>query len=687
MHYTSISEAELARYLSALPNGKIPEGILALFRPSALHDETVLLRERRQEVYAAAPVRTRPEVASEKVPKRCRIVGKQSVPSRPVSEKSVRSHPCVSNTNAVILGAAAMAVTAAGLSSAVSSRNSSMSDSRANGNVAQRADKAAAAAEARAAEVRLSGGSKAPLLTGAIAEESMAKRFRRGAIDATVSEDVIIDSMPVSKPARLANNVGTSVERIRASESSKDAPVENESSVGALMCSACGDVGHSDCTDQRCPKKPCLHCLCFGVATPRASEVCQLMQRHLGCHFCGHHACPFSQVEQDEPSCICSACAKPCHKDCSSDRCVMQPCPYCYVFSVSTPNGSALCLEMQRTMGCHRCGSTECVDNVCFWRKDMSFAPYQNMGTSCYINATLHALFASPTVVQFLKGYCIQNAAWFLRMIQDKQRAMTELVSSSNMAADARLAMTFAECYFLADAGVSIFPQRYLESPFYMSGQQQDCVEFFKTILSGGSTEVVDVEHVFQGSEVFYLKCPSCFHCESLSDGKAFPFTCLDLSITSQYGVCTNVQEALDYRFACTPVDSTFAWKGCPACGTTTGRPFHQQRLRDAPQTLVVQLKRFVHTGQFISKLSHNVQATTIISIEGHTYKLCSAVVHRGDAYSGHYWAMTLEQSQGTPRWYTVNDSQKLPTTLSEWAQPYDWLGFGQFYMLVYTKQ
>ena len=249
MHYTSISEAELARYLSALPNGKIPEGILALFRPSALHDEIVLLRERRQEVYAAAPVRTRPEVASEKVPKRCRIVGKQSVPSRPVSEKSVRSHPCVSNTNAVILGAAAMAVTAAGLSSAVSSRNSSMSDSRANGNVAQRADKAAAAAEARAAEVRLSGGSKAPLLTGAIAEESMAKRFRRGAIDATVSE------VPVSKPARLANNVGTSVERIRASESSKDAPVENESSVGALMCSACGDVGHSDCTDQRCPKK------------------------------------------------------------------------------------------------------------------------------------------------------------------------------------------------------------------------------------------------------------------------------------------------------------------------------------------------------------------------------------------------------------------------------------------------
>ena len=136
----------------------------------------------------------------------------------------------------------------------------------------------------------------------------------------------------------------------------------------------------------------------------------------------------------------------------------------------------------------------------------MSFAPYQNMGTSCYINATLHALFASPTVVQFLKGYCIQNAAWFLRMIQDKQRAMTELVSSSNMAADARLAMTFAECYFLADAGVSIFPQRYLESPFYMPGQQQDCVEFFKTILSGGSTEVVGVEHVFQGSEVFYLK-------------------------------------------------------------------------------------------------------------------------------------------------------------------------------------
>ena len=137
------------------------------------------------------------------------------------------------------------------------------------------------------------------------------------------------------------------------------------------------------------------------------------------------------------------------------------------------------------------------------------------------------------------------------------------------------------------------------------------------------------------------------------------------------------MQEALNNRFVRTSVDPFYKWEGCPACGT--------QRIEIAPQTFVVQLKRFVNTCPSISKLSYNVQATKTVSIQGHTYELCSAVVHRGSLHAGHYWAMTRDQSQGNLRWYTVNGHQKLPTTEIEWAQPYDLHGAGQFYMLVYT--
>ena len=189
----------------------------------------------------------------------------------------------------------------------------------------------------------------------------------------------------------------------------------------------------------------------------------------------------------------CAECHHTCHDDCSSNLCAQNPfmCKLCfesYAVPIATRIDSLICNTAQQQMGCHACGREGC------WRANLYCTKHQrnviplhearpcglyNVGSSCYINSTIQAIFAISSLNTELR--CL----WENLSIEIRERLLspTGFKTTQDVPVEEALAALFWQSHTtVADTPVS--PDRILHQ-FYKN-EQDSSGGFVMGLLNGG---------------------------------------------------------------------------------------------------------------------------------------------------------------------------------------------------------
>ncbi|XP_047043625.1 uncharacterized protein LOC124647794 [Lolium rigidum] len=216
-------------------------------------------------------------------------------------------------------------------------------------------------------------------------------------------------------------------------------------------------------------------------------------------------------------------------------------------------------------------------------------------------------------------------------------------------------------------------------------GRHQDAHELLRCLLDklddasvapmGVSSEEPSsiVKQVFGGQVKSQLHCPECNHCSDRLE------SFLDLSL--EINQMDTLLDSLE-SFTKTEVVESFT---CDGCKTRVNMEKHL-KVEQAPEVLVIQLKRFENLGSNISKIQEMVKYQLELDLKPfmssadtnpQKYDLYGVVEHLGESSKGHY--VCYIRSSETD-WYLFNDEKVMQ--LSE-----DKVLDSKAYLLFYVKQ
>ena len=234
---------------------------------------------------------------------------------------------------------------------------------------------------------------------------------------------------------------------------------------------------------------------------------------------------------------------------------------------------------------------------------DLPAIGFENLGTSCFINAGIQVLLAIP-------GLADRLGAGF----SPSERALTAVINTTTN----RLG--------------PVTP-RPLTDLFY-HGRQEDAAEFVLELLTGCS----GLRELLEGVEHPRFRCRHCTYSRPAALEK-FVSLQLPLMGTTRF---VSVQEALNNYLNAEHVQEDLQdWVCCTDECLNAGRaldmPLYQTRITKWPDVLLIFLKRWDSAHGL---LAHNVYCNNILMAEGNAYSLRSLITHIGhDPSSGHYVA------------------------------------------------
>lgn len=173
----------------------------------------------------------------------------------------------------------------------------------------------------------------------------------------------------------------------------------------------------------------------------------------------------------------------------------------------------------------------------------------------------------------------------------------------------------------------------------FKAGCQEDAHEFCTHLLqmmskkdeqcyqSDLSNELSNIECVFGGSLRTTIRCTSCSY-ESITKQ---PLQELSLDIRNT----DTVEQAVDLYFSRERL--TYS---CDSCKNEVAAT-KQFSLECPPASLRIHLKRYTANG---GKLNNFVSVPKSMKLQGHQYKLVSALNHFGTSFNGHYTTVSINQ-------------------------------------------
>ena len=260
----------------------------------------------------------------------------------------------------------------------------------------------------------------------------------------------------------------------------------------------------------------------------------------------------------------------------------------------------------------------------------------KNLGATCYMNAALQTLFHIPEFCDAILAADVPEDSWLFK-----------------------LQVLFAQMKFLPDSVIdtSDFASKWLDfdgNPINVR-EQQDSLEFLQTLLDRAEDEVKGITSMFQGEIINTIEGSTVkFHSESSDKFTVFPVEVQNSS---------NISESFD-KFLLPDMltgDNQYKADGIGKIDAT-----QTHRIKEAPEVLIIQLKRFTY--DLRKETRHKIgtkfvfpQTLDISSIASQTtqpgkqYALSGIILHSGTAQNGHYTTYTK-----TPdgQWYNFNDDK-----------------------------
>ena len=231
-------------------------------------------------------------------------------------------------------------------------------------------------------------------------------------------------------------------------------------------------------------------------------------------------------------------------------------------------------------------------------------SPLRNVGYSCFINSTLQALFAVPSVQRGLAMACLR---------------------------DTPLSATLREA--LQDPRQAIEPVAFTTSDKFYEGSQEDAHEFLLKVLD--TMDAKWIQDNLTWEECIQWACGSC---KDRFEGRLESFRCVPLQIQNPDGtLLRSVEAALELYLGI----EGGVQKCCDAVACAKVNRVFEKCVspKRYPNVLVLHLKRWSPGREL---LAHDVAVHNVLTIGDTTYDLCSIVLHKGPTPSdGHYTAAT----------------------------------------------
>ena len=313
-------------------------------------------------------------------------------------------------------------------------------------------------------------------------------------------------------------------------------------------------------------------------------------------------------------------------------------------------------------------------------------AGLQNLGNSCFMNATLQCLAHSPRLHEALRKREHSKSC--------PRRSAPESLKPKAFCSACKLEFLIAKTFV---PGATPFTPRSLADALpivakgFRLGRQEDAHEYMRYLLDhltaclqpvwpvpkGVKEKPTLVQATFEGKLQSCVRCLGCGYESKTLD----PFLDLSLELQEASGarICRSLTDALRRFTQAETLDVGNGYK-CSGCGRLS-RARKQFRIAAAPECLTIQLKRFSFGcfGGFggnggAGKISGHVafdftlDATPYCTEGGPTegpvrYALYGVLVHDGySTSSGHYYCYCKPCGEGAPNgtdapWYLFNDS------------------------------
>ncbi|PNT67955.1 hypothetical protein BRADI_3g34176v3 [Brachypodium distachyon] len=238
--------------------------------------------------------------------------------------------------------------------------------------------------------------------------------------------------------------------------------------------------------------------------------------------------------------------------------------------------------------------------------------------------------------------------------------------------------LRFHAAEVIVHSGDVLYPRKFVKLlnlifPDSVSGRHEDAHEFLRCLLDKLDEVSSIVKEIFGGQLKSQLYCPECNHCSDRLE----PFLDLNLEVNQMESVIDALKS-----FTKIEVVENFI---CDGCKSRVNMEKHF-KVEQAPEVLVIQLKRFQNLESCTSKIEDMVNYQLELDLKPfmsspddkpQNYDLYGVVEHLGTPSKGHYVCF-IRSSQKD--WFFFNDDKVV-----KWSE--DGVLDNKAYLLFYVKQ